>query len=423
VNKLIERVRLILTTPKTEWPVIAAEPATTGGLYTGYIMILAAIPAICMFLKMAFIGTSVFGLGAYRVGMTAAVGSTVLSYALSLVGVYILALIIDALAPTFGGQKDRMQALKTAAYAYTAAWVAGVGALLPWLGWLIMIAGAVYSIYLLYLGLPHTMKGPPEKAAGYTAVTVIIGIVLSWIIGLVSAGVMGSAMWAGMAGAGSGISIPGASGGFDKGSPLGKLEAWSKKVESAGKQMEQAQKSGSAEDQGQAMNEMMGAVLGGAGGAAEALPPERLKAFVPGELNGLPRTEISASRNAAMGIQVANAHGNYSDNAGRNLRLEITDAGGARGFMALAGWANVESETENQNGYERTSKIDGRMVHEQWTRNSDGGGYGKFSSTVADRFMVEVSGNAGSIDELKSALASVNLAGLEALKNEGVKAN
>ena len=54
-NKLIERIRSILTSPKTEWPVIAAEPATVGGLYTGYIMLLAAIPAICTFIKMAFI--------------------------------------------------------------------------------------------------------------------------------------------------------------------------------------------------------------------------------------------------------------------------------------------------------------------------------------------------------------------------------
>jgi hypothetical protein len=246
--------------------------------------------------------------------------------------------------------------------------------------------------------------------------------VLSWIVGLLTAGILGSALW--MSSAGHGVPAnASASGSFEKGSPLGNLEAWGKKMEAAGKQMESAQKAGDSKATGQAMGNMLGAVLGGTGGAAEALAPDRLKAFVPGTLNNLPRTEVTAERNAAMGIQVASARGSYSDAQGHELRLQITDAGGASGFMALAGWANVESETERSDGYERTRKENGRMVHEQWQRHSDGGGNGKYSTTLADRFMVEVSGDARSIDELKSALASVNLAGLEALKNEGVKQN
>jgi hypothetical protein len=416
-NKLIARVRLLLTSPKTEWPVIAnePEPATVASLYTGYIMILAAIPAVCTFIKSAFIGYGWMGIGAYRVGVSAGITAMVMTYVLSLVAVFVLALIIEALAPTFGGEKNRVQALKTAAYAYTAAWVAGLGMLLPWLGFLIAIVGAIYSIYLLYLGLPHTMKSPPDRSAGYTAVSVVVAIVLSWIIGLVTAGLMGSAIW-GAAAMGAATS-----GSFDKGSPLGRMETWSKKVEAAGKNMEAAQKSGSQQDQSQAMSQMMGAVLGGGSAVAEALAPDRLKAFIPDELNGLARTEVAAERNSAIGLQVSSAHGTYSDGAGRNLRLEITDAGGASGFMALAGWANVESEAERSDGYERTRKEGNRMVHEEWNRHSDGGGNGEYSTTVADRFMVKVSGDASGIDDLKGALASVNLSGLEALKNEGVK--
>ena len=51
MSKLIDRVKAILLTPTTEWPVIAAEPETTSGLYTKYIMILAAIGPIAMFLS------------------------------------------------------------------------------------------------------------------------------------------------------------------------------------------------------------------------------------------------------------------------------------------------------------------------------------------------------------------------------------
>ena len=389
LNKLIERVRLLLTSPRSEWPVIAAEPATVGSLYTGYILLLAAIPPLCNFLKTTLIGYDPLGLGAFRVGASAGLGMAIVGYGLSLVLIYVVALIIDALAPTFGGQKDRIQALKTAAYSYTAAWVAGIGMLLPWIGLLIAIAGMVYSIYLLYVGLPHTMKSPPDKAAGYTVVTVIVAIVLSWIIGLVTAGVMGSAMWAsGVRGA----SAPAAAeGSFDPDSPLGKLEA---------------------------VGQMMGAVFGA--GSAEALAPDRLKGFVPDALGGLPRTEVSAERNGAMGIQVATASGQYSDGSGRHLRLEITDSGGAAGLMGLASWAMVEQERETGSGYERTRKENGRMVHEEWNKDSGSGEYGV---VLGERFLVKVAGGGGSVDDLKAAVAGLDLAGLEALRNEGVKQN
>ena len=416
LNKLIERVRLLLTSPRSEWPVIAAEPATVGSLYTGYILLLAAIPPLCNFLKTTLIGYDPLGLGAFRVGASAGLGMAIVGYGLSLVLIYVVALIIDALAPTFGGQKDRIQALKTAAYSYTAAWVAGIGMLLPWIGLLIAIAGMVYSIYLLYVGLPHTMKSPPDKAAGYTVVTVIVAIVLSWIIGLVTAGVMGSAMWAsGVRGA----SAPAAAeGSFDPDSPLGKLEAMGRKAEAASKQLEAAQKSGDAKQQAEAVGQMRGAVLGA--GSAEALAPDRLKGFVPDALGGLPRTEVSAERNGAMGIQVATASGQYSDGSGRHLRLEITDSGGAAGLMGLASWAMVEQERETGSGYERTRKENGRMVHEEWNKDSGSGEYGV---VLGERFLVKVAGGGGSVDDLKAAVAGLDLAGLEALRNEGVKQN
>ena len=150
------------------------------------------------------------------------IGWMVMSYVLSLVSVFVLALIVDALAPTFAGQKDRIQATKTAAYSYTAYWVASIGTLVPWLGFLILIAGGMYSIYLLYLGLPHTMKSPPDKAAGYTAVTVVVAIVLGWVIALVSGAIMGRAVLGGLASS-SAMSLPRAV--STRTAPMGKLES------------------------------------------------------------------------------------------------------------------------------------------------------------------------------------------------------
>ncbi|HEY6642744.1 Yip1 family protein, partial [Povalibacter sp.] len=365
LNQLIERAKAILLTPKTEWPVIAGEPATVADLYKNYILVLAAIPAIFGFLKMSLIGVSIPFAGTFRVGVMAGLSSMLVGYVLTLVMVFVMALIVDALAPSFGGQKNQTQALKSVAYAYTASWVAGIAQIVPFLGTLIMIAGAIYSIYLLYLGLPHTMKSPPEKAAGYTAVVIIIAIVLSFIVGLVAAGVTGVGSM--MSGGSYGVSD--SDGTIDKDSPLGKLEQWGRSVEQAGKQMEAAEKSGDQQAQADAMKVLMGAALGG--GQVESLAPDRLKEFLPGSLAGMPRGELASERNGAMGFQISEARAAYADESGRTLRLEITDTGSAKGLLGLASWAGVEGEKQTSGGYEKTYRDDGRLIHEEW-RGSDG---------------------------------------------------
>ena len=105
---LVDRVKGILVEPRNEWVKIAAEPATVQSLYTGWIMILAAIGPIALLLALHSIQFAVA------------------QYVLSLINTFLLALIVDALAPTFGGKKDFISSLKLTAYSYTAAWLAGV---------------------------------------------------------------------------------------------------------------------------------------------------------------------------------------------------------------------------------------------------------------------------------------------------------
>jgi len=182
---LMDRVKRILLSPKEEWPVIDAEQASVAGLYTGYIIPLAAIGPIA-----SVIGWTVFGMrvpfaGSFRIPIGFAVRNAAFQYVAALVGVFVLALIIDALAPTFGGQKNQIQALKVAAYSATAAWVAGIFGLIPWLGFLGLLG--LYSLYLLFLGLPILMKAPADKAMGYTLVVIVIAIVLGFLISALTA--------------------------------------------------------------------------------------------------------------------------------------------------------------------------------------------------------------------------------------------
>lgn len=182
---LIDRVKNILLQPKAEWGVIAAESTPTGDLYKNYIVPLAAIGPAASIIGMSMVGISMPFMGTIRVPITSSIAHAVTSYVLTLVGVFIIALIIDALAPSFGGEKNQEQALKVAAYASTPSWVAGIVMLIPMLG-IIGLLAALYGLYLLYLGLPLLMKAPPEKAVAYTAVVVVVAVVVMMVIGGVS---------------------------------------------------------------------------------------------------------------------------------------------------------------------------------------------------------------------------------------------
>ncbi len=175
---VVDRARNILLQPKAEWAVIATEPHTVQDLFTSYVMVLAAVPAVASFIGWSLVGVGVLGT-TYRVPVTAGVAHMVLSYVLSLAWVYVLALIIDSLAPNFAGEKNFGQAIKVAAFAPTAAWLAGIFAIIPLLS-ILSLAG-LYSLYLLYLGLPVLMKAPEDKAVPYVVVVIIAAIVLSVI--------------------------------------------------------------------------------------------------------------------------------------------------------------------------------------------------------------------------------------------------
>jgi hypothetical protein len=188
---LIARVQNILMRPKAEWDVIDTEPATVQGLFTGYAAILAAIPAVAGLIGRLAFPVCIFGV-CVRSNPIYAVAGALVSYVVSLAGVYLIGLIIDALAPSFDGQKNQVQAMKVAVYSFTASWLAGIFAIFPPIAILAVVG--FYSFYLLYLGLPKLMKSPPNKALGYTIVSILLGIVVFLVAGAVSGMVAGIGM-------------------------------------------------------------------------------------------------------------------------------------------------------------------------------------------------------------------------------------
>jgi hypothetical protein len=185
---LMTRVTNIITKPKEEWPVIAGESTSVASLYTGYIIPLAAIPAVATFIQMA-----VIGYGFFRIPMATALIATIVSYALGLGGIYLGAVVIDKLAPNFQSQPNFLQALKLVAYASTASWIAGIFNILPLLG-ILAIFGALYGIYLFYVGLPVMMRTPQDKVIVYMIVSavviIVITVIIAVLVGLITAPAM-----------------------------------------------------------------------------------------------------------------------------------------------------------------------------------------------------------------------------------------
>ncbi|MBY0530680.1 MAG: YIP1 family protein [Xanthobacteraceae bacterium] len=177
---IVDRVKNILLTPKTEWPVIDGEPGDTKEVFT-YVAILALLPLV---------GGIIGGLLAGPLPLVYVIFAAIVGYVLAFVVVYVVAFIIDALAPTFSSEKHFPSALKLTAYAYTASWVAGFFAVIPVLGGLIALAGGIYSLYLLYIGLPTLMRTPQEKVMGYFIVALICAIVVSIVITAVIGGLL-----------------------------------------------------------------------------------------------------------------------------------------------------------------------------------------------------------------------------------------
>ncbi len=404
IQSLIARVRAILLKPRDTWPEIAAEPASVSGIYRDYVLILAALPALGMLIGTALFGIKVPMMGTIHVGFGALLTQAVLSYAVSLLMTYAMAVIIESLAPTFGAVRDRLQGLKTAAYAFTPVWVVGILHILPGLGALVALLGlaaAIYAFYLIKLGLPHTMKCPEEKS-----------LATPWWWrhrprpGL---GPQPAGAWISGVGSYSGTS-PGTTNDaqFDKDSPMGKLESWSKQMEAAGEQMESAQKSGDSKAQQEAMQNMVGTLLGG-DASVKAVSPDKLGDFLPEKLSGMNRSDFSAERNQAMGVQVTKAQASYSDGRQR-LRVEISDMGGAKGILALTGFAAIGNERKTDRGYEKTYSDAGRTVNEKWDEVD---GRGEYSIVVGQRFVIKVSGHADSITTLRSLANALDTDGLE----------
>lgn len=186
---LLQRTKDIMLRPRETWLEIRDEATTIPDLFKSYAAVLAAIPAVGHLIGNLLVGYSFMG-GHFRMGFGRALGGAVVSYVLSLVGVYIVAMVTDWLAPTFSSERGMLNALKAVVYSMTPSWMAGILYVVPVLSPLSILA-AIYGVYLFYTGLPVLMRTPPQKTVMYLVAVVVVSVVLSLIIGALSFAVLG----------------------------------------------------------------------------------------------------------------------------------------------------------------------------------------------------------------------------------------
>jgi hypothetical protein len=171
------RIKAILLAPHAEWPVIAQEKGDAQALFIPYVAVLALLPALAHFIGAGLVG----GYAPILSNLAGAVGIYLSGFAV----VYVIALITEALAPTFGAQKNFISALKLAVYSYTPVWLSGIFLIVPGLSFLVIFG--LYGAYLLRTGLPILMRAPEEKASRYAAVIAGCALAIAVALGALEA--------------------------------------------------------------------------------------------------------------------------------------------------------------------------------------------------------------------------------------------
>ena len=144
-----------------------------------------------MFLGRWIVGIRIPFFGIHRLSLGASLFNSIITYILTVAGVWVLGKVISLLAPNFGGTRDDFKGFKVAVYSYTPFFVAGILYLIPSLAALVFIAG-LYGLYILYLGLPIVMATPKEKTMAYAIVIIVSVVVIYILVAAVSAAILGA---------------------------------------------------------------------------------------------------------------------------------------------------------------------------------------------------------------------------------------
>ena len=174
------RARAILADPAAEWAKIEGESGDPAYLLTGYVALLALVPATFGFIGACAVGAAVAGGETVRAPILEGLFGAVFGYVAACAAVLLLGLLINLSAPLFAARRNFDNAFKLAVYSYTPVWLAGIFLIAPGLRFLVLTG--FYGAYLLWRGLPRLMKVPEANVPVYTAAIVACAVILTLVI-------------------------------------------------------------------------------------------------------------------------------------------------------------------------------------------------------------------------------------------------
>jgi len=457
---LIARVKNMLVKPTQEWGVIEIEETSPLELYTGYAMLLAAIGPLATLVERSFIGAQV-------PVSRAMIQSILLTYVIGLVGVYLLSVIINVLAPAFGGTKDSTQALKVAVYSLTAAWVGGLFMLVPVYSAL-MLFTSLYSAYLLYRGLPILMRLPQRRAFGYTMAVVISTLVIGVGFSMISGVLGGSFVTSPVAVTPDSTSertaknpespetgvVPSTVQQSLEPTPEKSPEVASTDIpapanssESAGGD-QQSSEAAMPTNEGQQPSGIAEAIPESQQPINQTEPPKtsevatknveqvaslikdnvpkegvpidfkQLKTLLPALIAGMPRVDDRGRRTEFMGVALSEYKGTYPTSAGGSITVAIVDAGDTLSTLRLPAfsWVAGESAIDHKSGtgFERTTTYQGLKAYEKYDTANPAS---EMAVLVNSHAGVSLQGYNVTMKELQTVMAAIDLSKLAAMRN------
>ncbi len=153
----------------------------------------------------------------------------------------------------------------------------------------------------------------------------------------------------------------------------------------------------------------------GDGESVEVINFRELKEMLPSRAAGMRLDDSSGETSGALGFKISTATGEYRDDD-QKIEITIADVGASpMVLMGMAAWSNVEFERDSDEGYERTTTIEGHKAYEKYDSEREDG---QISLIINKRFLVNIEGRNVSEKDLKSALKRIDIDDLERLSKK-----
>ena len=182
----IQHMMGILYHPKTEWAHIRKEHYSAMHVFLSQISILAAIPSVSLYIGTTQVGWSITGGEFIKLDAMSAAMAAIAFYFAMWVAVGFIAYAIHWMEKTYGGNVAFEECLLLTTFTATPMFLSGLVGLYPmlWLNVFVGLAAVIYSVYLLYVGVPIIMQIPEDRAFFFSSSVLTVGLCV--LVGLLA---------------------------------------------------------------------------------------------------------------------------------------------------------------------------------------------------------------------------------------------